>query len=122
MDLFSNIHVSSLRPLGQSKPNLMQYLIGKRGNKCIKNKLGHMTKLATKLKFGKHLLKTNFPRTQSDLETSHAAFGTLTTTNVIPPTNVILHSTFVGAMGQMQWYYVGARGPLKSATKLSHDQ
>ena len=45
----------SLKPLGQSRPNFMWSLLGKRDPKVCKNGLGHMTKLAAMPIYGKNL-------------------------------------------------------------------
>ena len=45
---------SSLKLLGQSKPNFMWSLLGKKERKLMVNGTGHMTKMAAMLIYGKN--------------------------------------------------------------------
>ena len=65
---------SSLKPLGQSKPNFMWSLLGKWGIKFYINGPGHVTKKAFTPIYGKNLLLQN--RKSYDFETWHVASGT----------------------------------------------
>ena len=56
----------TLKPLGQSKPNFMCCLLGKREPKFCNNGLGHMTKLAAMPIYG-----NIFGRTQSPMILKH---------------------------------------------------
>ena len=46
---------STLKPLGQSKPNFMWSLLGKGGTKVYINGPGHMNKMAAMSVYGKNL-------------------------------------------------------------------
>ena len=53
-----NIQTSSLKPLGQSKPNFMWSIVRKGGVKVNINGQGHMTKMATMAVNSKNLYKS----------------------------------------------------------------
>ena len=53
-DRGQQFQTSSLKPLGQSKPNVLWSLLGK-GQKVYINGPGHMTKMATMPIYGKNL-------------------------------------------------------------------
>ena len=62
---------SSLKPLGQSKPNFMWSFLGKGGTKVYINRPGRMTKVAAMPIYGKNLKKNLLLKNQKaeDLET-----------------------------------------------------